>query len=80
MVDVVETPIADLRRALEAGQTTAVELVEVYLDRIDRFDVPGTETALNSVVVKNGEAIAEAAASDARRAAGESLGPLEGIP
>ena len=80
MVDVVETPIADLRRALEAGQTTAVELVEAYLDRMDRFDVPGTETALNSVVVKNEEAIAEAAASDARRAAGETLGPLEGIP
>ncbi len=80
MIDVVETPIADLRSALQSGRTTAVELVEVYLARIDAFDAPGTETALNSVVVRNEDALVEAAASDARRAAGETLGPLDGIP
>ncbi|MBN9173442.1 MAG: amidase, partial [Microbacterium sp.] len=39
-----------------------------------------TATALNAVVVPNPEARAEAAASDARRAAGTTLGPLDGIP
>lgn len=80
MIDVVEASIADLRRALETGATTSVELVQAYLARIDAYDAPGTETALNAVVVRNSEALAEGAASDARRAAGQSLGPLDGIP
>ncbi|KJL20504.1 Biuret hydrolase [Microbacterium oxydans] len=80
MVDVVEASIADLRRALETGETTAVELVDAYLARIAAYDAPGTETALNAVVVANADARDEAAASDARRARGEALGPLDGIP
>lgn len=80
MIDVVEASIARLRAALETGETTAVELVEAYLLRIAAYDAPGTRTALNAVVVHNPDAYAEAAASDARRAAGETLGPLDGIP
>ncbi|MGN6429003.1 MAG: amidase [Leifsonia sp.] len=77
-VDVVETGIAELRRALDAGEVTAVELVDAYLARIDAYDAAGPR--LNAVVVRNPEARAEAAASDARRARGETLGPLDGIP
>ncbi|CAL4858868.1 amidase [Microbacterium sp. MM2322] len=80
MIDVVEASIADLRAALESGETTAVELVDAYLARIDAYDGPDTETALNAVVVRNPDARAEAVASDARRARGETLGPLDGIP
>ena len=80
MIDVVDAPIAELRDALETGRTTAVELVRAYLARIDAYDGPNTETALNAVVVRNPDAVAEAEASDARRAAGHALGPLEGIP
>ncbi|KQR37362.1 amidase [Microbacterium sp. Leaf159] len=80
MIDVVEAPIAELRRALEAGAATAVELVDAYLARIAAYDGPDTETALNAVVVANPDAHAEAEASDARRARGETLGPLDGIP
>lgn len=76
--DVVEKPIAELRRALEAGETTSVELVTAYLARIDAYDVAGPR--LNAVVVRNPDALAEARASDERRARGESLGPLDGIP
>ena len=79
-MQVTEVSIAQLRAALEAGQTTAVELVQAYLARIDAYDGPHTATALNAVVVRNPDALKEAEASDARRAKGQTLGPLDGIP
>jgi amidase len=78
--EVTEASIADLRAQLEAGRMTSVGLVEAYLARIARYDAPGTQTALNAVVVANPAAIDEARASDARRARGAILGPLDGIP
>ncbi|WP_195840613.1 amidase [Arthrobacter sp. BL-252-APC-1A] len=78
MFDVVEAGIAELREALESGKTTSEELVLAYLARIEAYDQSGPQ--LNAVVVRNPEALAEARASDARRARGESLGPLDGIP
>lgn len=80
MIEVTEVSIADLRAALESGRTTAVELVQAYLARIDAYDGPDTATALNAVVVRNPEALKEAEASDERRAKGQTLGPLDGIP
>lgn len=74
----VETSIADLRRALEEGRTTAEALVSGYLARIARYDHKGIR--LNSVIVMNPDALEEACASDERRAKGETLGPLDGIP
>lgn len=79
-MQVTEVSIAQLRAALEADQTTAVELVQAYLARIDAYDGPQTATALNAVVVRNPDALKEAQASDARRAKGQTLGPLDGIP
>ena len=79
-MQVTEVSIAQLRAALESGQTTAVELVQAYLARIDAYDGPQTATALNAVVVRNPQALEEARASDARRAKGATLGPLDGIP
>ncbi|MEJ6535912.1 MAG: amidase [Mycobacterium sp.] len=76
--EVAEAGIADLRRALEDGRVTSVELVESYLRRIDAYDRSGP--LLNSVIVFNPDALAEAEASDQRRARGELLGPLDGIP
>jgi amidase len=80
MIEVTEVSIAELRAALESGRTTAVELVKAYMARIDAYDGPATETKLNAVVVRNPDALKEAEASDARRARGETLGPLDGIP
>ncbi len=80
MIEVTEVSIKHLRAALEAGQTTAVELVQAYLARIDAYDGTNTATALNGVVVRNPKALEEAQASDERRARGETLGPLDGIP
>ena len=79
-MQVTEVSIAQLRAALESGQTTAVELVQAYLARIDAYDGAQTATALNAVVVRNPAALEEAQASDARRAKGATFGPLDGIP
>jgi amidase len=78
VIDVVEASIAQLRTAMETGAATAVEIVQAYLMRIEAYDAAGP--ALNAVVVRNPDALAEAEAADARRAAGAALGPLDGIP
>ncbi|WP_285246554.1 amidase [Pseudarthrobacter sp. efr-133-R2A-89] len=76
--NVVEAGISRLRAALESGEVTSEELVELYLERIRKYDSSGI--CLNAMVVMNPEAVAEAQASDRRRAAGFTLGPLDGIP
>ncbi|MFD1505885.1 amidase [Georgenia yuyongxinii] len=76
--DVVEATIADLRTALETGRVTSEQLVTRYLERIAAYDQGGIR--LNAVVVMNPDALAEARASDRRRARGETRGPLDGIP
>jgi amidase len=78
--DVFEKSIAELRAALEAGQATSVEIVQAYLARIAAFDAPGTETALNAMVILNPDALTEAETSDRRRQRGGVLSPLDGIP
>ena len=77
-VPLVETSIGELRRAFDEGRTTAVALVEGYLDRIAAYDQAGP--TLNSVVVMNPDALTEARAADERRARGAGLGALDGIP
>ncbi|MEV7661516.1 amidase [Paenarthrobacter sp. NPDC089316] len=76
--DVVEASIAQLRSALEAGEVTSVELTQAYLDRIEAYDRNGIR--LNAMVVMNPDALADAKASDERRAQGAVRGPLDGIP
>ena len=66
---VVEAGISELRQALETGATTSEALVRQYLERIQHYDSSGIR--LNAMVVLNPEAVAEARASDARRAAGK---------
>ncbi|MCC3282090.1 amidase [Arthrobacter caoxuetaonis] len=78
MFDVVEAGIAELRAALQAGTVTSEELTRAYLARIVAYDQSGPR--LNAVIVLNPEALADARASDARRARGETRGPLDGIP
>lgn len=80
MIEVTEASIAELRAALESGRVTSADLVRAYLARMEAYDGPESETKLNAVVVHNPDALAEAEASDSRRAAGRALGPLDGIP
>jgi amidase len=76
--DVVEATIAQVRHALETGEVTSEQLVLTYLDRIEAYDSAGP--TLHAIVVRNPHALEEARASDARRARGAVLGPLDGIP
>lgn len=61
----VEASIAELRAALESGETSSAELTRAYLERIDAYDKSGP--TLNALVVINPDAMLEARASDARR-------------
>ncbi|MGD9606947.1 MAG: amidase [Leucobacter sp.] len=75
--DPIEASIEQTLDALDAGRITAVELTEWCLRRIDALDRTGP--ALNAVPILNPDALAAAAESDRRRAAGLAR-PLEGVP
>ncbi|WP_367312931.1 amidase [Demequina zhanjiangensis] len=75
--DIVEMGLPEMRAALEAGEVTSVDLVVAYLNRIAYYDRTGP--CLHALAVLNPDVLADAAASDARRARGEA-GLLEGIP
>ncbi len=75
---VVEADIDRLRSALDAGDVTSVELVARYFNRIAAYDRSGIR--LQSVPVLDPRAFAHARESDRRRARGEAIGPLDGIP
>lgn len=77
-MQVVEKSIQDLREALQSGQTTSANLVTAYLARIKAYDRQGI--CLNAVPILSPDALADAQASDERRARGQTLGPLDGIP
>ena len=66
----------DLVTAVRQGDLTAVQCVEAFLDRIARVD--GRVHAF--LAVDRAGALARAAEIDARRKAGQRLGPLAGLP
>ena len=76
--ETVEATIDEIHDAIEAGQLTSRELVEDYLDRIDRYDRNGPE--LNSIVTENDAAVDRAIELDERREETGLVGPLHGIP
>lgn len=76
--NVEERSIAELRADLESGAVTSEQLVQAYLDRIAAIDDAGP--TLNSVITLNPQALEQARALDAERAAGRIRGPLHGIP
>lgn len=77
-VNLVEASIEDLQAALSAGSVTSVDLTVRYLRRIVSYDCDGIE--LNAIPVLNQALFDEAANSDDRRAAGQPVRALEGIP
>lgn len=66
----------EIARVVRDGEMSAVEVVEMHLERIDRIN-----PTLNAVVTLAAErAVEEARAADARQAKGAPLGPLHGVP
>lgn len=72
-----ETTVAEIHRALTAGEITCAELVDRYLARITVFDQPG---GLNAVTVTNPRAPARAAELDAELERTGTLRPLHCLP
>jgi amidase len=76
--DVVERSIEDVQRAMQAGQVTSRQLVDLYVARIEAYDEQGP--ALNAIAAVNPRAREAASALDAERASRGPRGPLHGIP
>jgi amidase len=72
-----ETTISQIQKALQTNKLTSVELVQMYLDRINAYDKNGPK--INSVLTLNPDALKIAAEMDKIRGKGKQ-GPLFGIP
>lgn len=67
--------IPELQAAMAAGEFSSETITLWHLERIRRLD-----DGLRGMLEINPAALDEARAADARRAAGKTLGPLDGIP
>ncbi len=74
-----EATVEQLHTAMQAGKLTAVQLVQLYLDRIDAYDKQGP--FINALIMVNPNALTEARRLDSLyKATGKFVGPLHGIP
>ncbi len=73
-----EATIDQLQKLLTTGKISAVQLTQLYLDRIAAHNKKGP--ALNAVIELNPDALAIARQCDAERKQKKTLGPLHGIP
>ena len=76
--NILASTLPEIAKALSSGEISAEELVELYLLRIARIDRSGPE--LQSVLTLNPDILQQARALDQKRAAGDPLGPLHGVP
>jgi amidase len=77
-LDLTRATIPQIREALDSGQTTTRALTEGYLARIEALNQRGPK--LRAVIVTAPDALEQADAADAARAAGTAEGRLAGIP
>ncbi|WP_329567814.1 Asp-tRNA(Asn)/Glu-tRNA(Gln) amidotransferase subunit GatA [Kitasatospora sp. NBC_01266] len=76
MTDLIKHTAAQTAAAIASGAVSAVEVAQAHLDRIDAVD-----KKVNAFLHVDTEgALAAARAVDAKRAKGEELGPLAGVP
>jgi aspartyl-tRNA(Asn)/glutamyl-tRNA(Gln) amidotransferase subunit A len=78
-MDLLDSAVVDIASAVKSGKVSARELTTATLARIarDRENTLGTQAFLD---VDDARAIAQATAVDEKRARGEALGPLAGVP
>ena len=75
MSELTTRPASELAELLSSGDISSVELTKAHLDRI-----AATDSILGSFLALADRALDDAAASDARRAAGEVMPALAGVP
>lgn len=75
MSDIIRLTAADLAQELQNREISAVEATQAHLDRITAVD-----TDVHAFLHVSDHAIGTAKRIDERRAAGEELGPLAGVP
>ncbi|WP_424556339.1 Asp-tRNA(Asn)/Glu-tRNA(Gln) amidotransferase subunit GatA [Streptacidiphilus pinicola] len=76
MTDLIRSTAAQTANAIASGEVSAVEVAQAHLDRIGAVD----EKVHAFLHVDTEGALEAARAVDAKRAAGEELGPLAGVP
>jgi len=74
--ELYELSAAETAHAIAIGETSAVDVAHAHLDRIAAVD----DKVKAFLHIDTEGALAAAAAVDARKAAGEDLGPLAGVP
>src|SRR5580704_13275965 len=74
-IDLTELTVEHVQSGFASGAFTAESLTQACLDRIAVYN-----PRYNAIIFLNPEALADARAIDKRRAAGEALGPLAGVP
>lgn len=76
MTDLTELGVAQIRDGVAGGDFSAVEVAEAF-----NANVAAAQEALNAFIIATPEkAIEAAAAADAKRARGEALGKMGGVP
>jgi aspartyl-tRNA(Asn)/glutamyl-tRNA(Gln) amidotransferase subunit A len=74
-IDLVELTVEQVQAGFAAGTFTSESLTQAFLARIATYN-----PAYNAIIFLNPDALDDARAVDRRRAAGEQLGPLAGVP
>ena len=74
-IDLTELTVDQVQAGFASGAFTAETLAQACLDRIAAYN-----PRYNAIIFLNPDALADARAIDRRRAEGEALGPLAGVP
>ncbi len=74
-IDLTELTVEQIQEGFASGAFTSEMLTKAYLERIAEFN-----PSYNAIIFHNESAVDDARAVDKRRAAGEKLGPLAGVP
>ena len=74
-IDLENLTVEAVQAAFAAGSFSAEQLARACFDRIERYNAK-----YNALIFLNPAAIEDARRIDERRAAGEQLGPLAGVP
>lgn len=73
--DIVEKSATEISADFASGLTTSEAVTTAYIERIEAVN-----PHIKAVISINPDALEDARASDARRAQGQLLGPLDGVP